>query len=201
MISRGLLWLLLSSVVGDGTPAVRRETDSPVSSSASRVPPRESDLFDAVQSILSERCYRCHGPHKQESGLRLDNPRDATLGGGSGPCCARAARRKRAHRSSCDRRRGVPYAPERGSSLGASNQLGSRMDLRGSSMEGGYDDAREQFRIEALVICAAHSSRVGNGGRDRVAAQPHRLLYSGPLGTRGIEAVAGSRSPYLDSPA
>ncbi len=43
------------------------------------------DFVADVQPILAEHCYQCHGPGKQESGLRLDL-RDAALqGGDSGP--------------------------------------------------------------------------------------------------------------------
>src|SRR4051812_40590090 len=38
-----------------------------------------------VRPLLIEKCIRCHGPKKQESGLRLDS-RDALMRGGeSGP--------------------------------------------------------------------------------------------------------------------
>ncbi len=35
--------------------------------------------------ILSQHCTRCHGPEKQEAGLRLDNAESLQLGGDSGP--------------------------------------------------------------------------------------------------------------------
>jgi cytochrome c553 len=43
-------------------------------------------FFEArVRPVLSEHCFRCHGPHKQRSNLRLDS-RAATLrGGDNGP--------------------------------------------------------------------------------------------------------------------
>ncbi len=39
---------------------------------------------DAV-GVLSQHCTRCHGPEKQEAGLRLDNADSSRLGGDSGP--------------------------------------------------------------------------------------------------------------------
>jgi mono/diheme cytochrome c family protein len=35
--------------------------------------------------ILAGRCHSCHGPKKQEGGLRPDARRRATVGGDSGP--------------------------------------------------------------------------------------------------------------------
>ncbi len=41
--------------------------------------------FDAeILSILESRCFQCHGPRKQESGLRLDSREAALAGGKSG---------------------------------------------------------------------------------------------------------------------
>ncbi len=49
-------------------------------------PKRGGDFFEnRIRPMLVERCVECHGPSKQESGLRLDS-RDAMLkGGDSGP--------------------------------------------------------------------------------------------------------------------
>lgn len=38
-----------------------------------------------IQPIFKKNCYDCHGPHKQESGLRLDQRQEALAGGQSGP--------------------------------------------------------------------------------------------------------------------
>ena len=49
--------------------------------------PAASDSVDFskdVQPILATRCYGCHGPQKQTSGLRLDRRDDALRGGYSG---------------------------------------------------------------------------------------------------------------------
>jgi hypothetical protein len=32
------------------------------------------DFVRDVRPILAEACFKCHGPDKQESGLRLDEP-------------------------------------------------------------------------------------------------------------------------------
>jgi hypothetical protein len=39
----------------------------------------------AVRPVLVENCYRCHGPKKQQGGLRLDSRRAILAGGDSGP--------------------------------------------------------------------------------------------------------------------
>jgi len=43
------------------------------------------DFARDIKPILAERCYGCHGPDKQKSGLRLDRKDEALLGGDSGP--------------------------------------------------------------------------------------------------------------------
>jgi hypothetical protein len=47
-------------------------------------PPERVQFFEKqVRPILAKNCYRCHGPEKQRSGLRLDS-RPAVLAGGDG---------------------------------------------------------------------------------------------------------------------
>ena len=53
---------------------------------AEEPPGKQADRIDYrrdIHPILSARCYGCHGPKKQESGLRLDN-RERFLAGGDG---------------------------------------------------------------------------------------------------------------------
>lgn len=42
------------------------------------------DFVKDIQPILSERCYSCHGPNKQEAALRLDHKPSALKGGDFG---------------------------------------------------------------------------------------------------------------------
>jgi Protein of unknown function (DUF1553)/Protein of unknown function (DUF1549)/Planctomycete cytochrome C len=42
------------------------------------------DFSREIQPLLADRCYSCHGPDKQKSGLRLDQKLGAMLGGDSG---------------------------------------------------------------------------------------------------------------------
>ena len=54
----------------------------------STLPPpaeRPVDFARDVQPLLADRCYACHGPDEQESGLRLDDPTHALAGGDLGP--------------------------------------------------------------------------------------------------------------------
>ncbi len=54
---------------------------------ADDLPPASEDSVDFVrdvQPLLRERCYSCHGPEAQESGLRLDDRKRALQGGDSG---------------------------------------------------------------------------------------------------------------------
>lgn len=38
-----------------------------------------------IRPLFQERCHQCHGPSRQEAGLRLDRKDDALNGGDSGP--------------------------------------------------------------------------------------------------------------------
>ena len=46
------------------------------------------DFARDIRPILARNCYECHGPQKQQSGLRLDRKADALAGGDSGPVIA-----------------------------------------------------------------------------------------------------------------
>jgi mono/diheme cytochrome c family protein len=51
---------------------------------ASADEPAQVDFARAVQPIFAEHCFQCHGPDKQEAGLRLDLREKALAGGDSG---------------------------------------------------------------------------------------------------------------------
>jgi len=46
---------------------------------------RQVEFASDVQPILEKSCLACHGPDRQEGGLRLDQKQSAVLGGESGP--------------------------------------------------------------------------------------------------------------------
>lgn len=52
------------------------------------IPPaskKEVDFKKDIQPLFREKCHKCHGPEKQQGGLRLDRRDDALNGGDSGP--------------------------------------------------------------------------------------------------------------------
>ena len=50
------------------------------------VAPQQAEFFEArIRPILAEHCFRCHGPKKQESGLRLDSRAGLLKGTDAGP--------------------------------------------------------------------------------------------------------------------
>lgn len=62
------------------------ENDSP-KSGATALPPaavRTVDFVKDIQPLFSQYCYKCHGPDKQQGGLRLDLKKAALDGGDSG---------------------------------------------------------------------------------------------------------------------
>jgi hypothetical protein len=47
---------------------------------------QQTDFFELrIRPILAEHCFRCHGPRKQESGLRVDSRQGLLKGNDSGP--------------------------------------------------------------------------------------------------------------------
>ncbi len=53
--------------------------------SLASLPAAEVDFARDVQPVLATKCVRCHGPRKQEGGLRLDLRSRARQGGDTGP--------------------------------------------------------------------------------------------------------------------
>jgi mono/diheme cytochrome c family protein len=50
------------------------------------LPSQKAEFFEAhIRPVLAENCHACHGPKKQESGLRLDSRAAMLKGGDSGP--------------------------------------------------------------------------------------------------------------------
>lgn len=55
---------------------------------AGKIPPAAKKAVDFkkdIQPLFKDKCYKCHGAARQESGLRLDRRDDALNGGDSGP--------------------------------------------------------------------------------------------------------------------
>src|SRR3954465_1723040 len=62
--------------------------DADKSQNTSKLPPAAKvaiEFVKDVQPILERHCYSCHGPKKQESGLRLDDAELDLKGGDMGP--------------------------------------------------------------------------------------------------------------------
>ena len=63
-------------------PAIPATADRPAANSTGIV---QVDFARDVQPIFAERCFKCHGPKKQESGFRLDVAHLLLEGGDSDP--------------------------------------------------------------------------------------------------------------------
>lgn len=72
-------WILPSTVLCLTAAAAIDSAKLPLASAA------VVDFDRDIAPLLADRCLNCHGPKKQESGLRLDDPTAALSGGEHGP--------------------------------------------------------------------------------------------------------------------
>lgn len=79
-----LLFLLL--ITGAAHLAVAAETTPANASTLSAEAAAEFERD--IRPLLAERCHKCHGPNRQEAGLRLDTHEGLLAGGDSGPSLA-----------------------------------------------------------------------------------------------------------------
>src|SRR5262245_42992322 len=56
-------------------------------------PPARVHFGKQIRTLFAERCYECHGPEKQEGGLRLDRRDEALRGGDNGAVIKQGASR------------------------------------------------------------------------------------------------------------
>ena len=57
----------------------------PLCAAGADPPPSETLFSRRVQPLLVKHCWKCHGPEKAESGLRLDSRERMLTGGDRGP--------------------------------------------------------------------------------------------------------------------
>jgi hypothetical protein len=80
--------------------------------------PEQARFFEAeVRPLLAQKCYKCHGPDKQEGGLRLDSKGAMLDGGDAGPAI-------------------VPGHPEESTLVDAINYEGAEMPPDGKLADG-----------------------------------------------------------------
>src|SRR5215471_13069248 len=77
VVGRGTVLLIAGMLIA---PATWRAAGQ-----ALPAPPRKIDFAREIAPLFQKRCYGCHGPQLQTSGLRLDNSSSALRGGNSGP--------------------------------------------------------------------------------------------------------------------
>jgi hypothetical protein len=70
----------------EGLAAASETAAKPAEAAPAEITPEAAELFEKhIRPLFVERCQKCHGPEKQESGLRLDNRAGLLKGGESGP--------------------------------------------------------------------------------------------------------------------
>ncbi len=82
------IWVLGLLLGGIAIPAWSEDEQPPVASNVKKALPapatRPVDFGRDIQPLFAQHCYKCHGPDKQLSGLRLDLKKAALEGGDSG---------------------------------------------------------------------------------------------------------------------
>ncbi len=70
----------------EGLAAGSETAAKPAAAPSAEITPEAAELFEKhIRPLLIERCQKCHGAEKQESGLRLDSPAGVLKGGEGGP--------------------------------------------------------------------------------------------------------------------
>ena len=70
----------------DATENVSAQGNSASNQDEPEFTAQQLEFFESrIRPILADRCYHCHGPNKQESGLRVDSRAALLAGGDSGP--------------------------------------------------------------------------------------------------------------------
>ncbi len=77
-----LVFLAAGSIA---SPGLRAADDAATSKTLPPPAKIEVDFAKHVRPLFAKYCFKCHGPEKQQSGLRLDVQGDAVRGGDSGP--------------------------------------------------------------------------------------------------------------------
>src|SRR4051812_34352582 len=80
--------MMVALVVMLGSASTVLEAGDPgqVPASPSTRDPAAADFFEtSVRPVLVESCFKCHGPEKQSSALRLDSREAVLKGGDNGP--------------------------------------------------------------------------------------------------------------------
>ncbi len=86
-----ILTVLISIAAAAIAPLMSAEQPIPARESEAAKPaktfsPQQVQFFErTVRPILANKCFECHGPQKQESGLRLDSRAALLTGGDNGP--------------------------------------------------------------------------------------------------------------------
>ena len=73
--------------VGKGSAKTDPAKTDPAKTDSAKVDARSAEAFfeNEIRPLLHDRCIKCHGSRKQESGLRLDGRQRVLQGGDSGP--------------------------------------------------------------------------------------------------------------------
>ncbi|QDU31139.1 Planctomycete cytochrome C [Anatilimnocola aggregata] len=70
---------IVAAILGAVGPSLVEAADAPVVSAE-----QEKFFEEKIRPVLATKCWECHGPKKQESGLRLDSREGILAGGDSG---------------------------------------------------------------------------------------------------------------------
>ena len=141
------------------------------------------DFARDIEPLLAKRCYVCHGPQQQMSGLRLDQ-KEAALKGGAAGMDIIAGKSADSRLIQLVAGAGNKFMPPVGARLTA-----AEIGLLRAWIDQGAEWTARAPALELPEDSAAHASR---GASTRVAAQRDRQLHPRAAGEGRHRALARS---------
>ena len=176
--------------------ALRCDALSSVGSMIAAAEPAKIDFATHVQPIFVEHCYQCHGPDKQEVGLRLDQ-RPAALKGGDSGALVRGRQEQASELCAADHGRramsGCRRPDEQTKPLSAARNCHDhtldRPGRRVARAQGGRLESLGVSTDRAAGAAGGARTDLGRGAIDRfvlgaAGSTRHRALAPKPIATR-----------------
>ena len=142
------------------------DVSKPETGAKQDVTAQQADFFEArIRPVLEEHCFRCHGPRKQESGLRLDSRDSMSRGSDNGPVVVAG------HPEESPLIEAIGYGgpvkmPPKSKLPFASDRRYDQLGADGPTLAGAMSGDQAKARVETAVPPA--QSNIGRFSRSRI---------------------------------